>query len=317
MIDELKERLLAVPELAGWPQARALVARLEEVRPMSSLEYPLLAAEAVGGERRQAYPAAAAVFCLQTAIHLVDDMLDLEADGLYRQLGEGRTANLALALQAAGLRLIDDAGLSAGRRAAVLQRLAAMSLATAYGQDRDLEPAAAEAGYWQVVGAKTPPLFAAALFSGAVMGGAPLPTARRVEALGQEIGMIIQINDDLHDAMEVPAKPDWRRPGNNLPILYAATAEHDERRRFLDLLPRVGDRAALEQAQEILVTSGAMSYCCYHVIEHYRRARRRIDALSLPRAGRLRRLLAHHVEPLRALLRRVGVEQPDALLDPP
>ncbi len=53
-------------------------------------------------------------------------------------------------------------------------------------------------------------------------------------SLGVRFGEIIQIMDDLDDAFQSPAKPDWQRQDNNLAILYAKTADHPAQAQFLD-----------------------------------------------------------------------------------
>ena len=98
-----------------------------------------------------------------------------------------------------------------------------------------------EENYWRVVRAKSTPFYGAALQIGALLGGASPAVATGLRDLGVLIGEIIQIHDDLLDAFQTPANPDWEQGRNNLPVLYARTADHPDRVRFVGLLPHIAD----------------------------------------------------------------------------
>ena len=102
--------------------------------------------------------------------------------------------------------------------------LAQAALGTAFGQDLDVQNLRGEANYWRVVGAKSTPFYGAALQLGAVLGGASLDTGKALYDFGVSLGEMIQVFDDLMDAFQSPANPDWSEGRNNLAILYATTA---------------------------------------------------------------------------------------------
>lgn len=310
MIDAIRETLLGLPAFARWPDARAVIARVGRIQPGGVLDYPVRGAQAVGGRAEDAAHAAAAVFLGLSSIHLVDDLLDDDPDGLYHELGTGRTANLALALQAASQQVVRDLDLPPGHALAMADSLAEMAVSTAYGQELDVHPFADEATYWRAVHAKTPPLFSCGLFLGAVAAGAPLATARALAELGTPLGILVQVGDDLSDAMQTPAKPDWRRPRNNLPILYACVADHPQRDRFLALLDQIDDGDALREAQDILIRSGGMSYCYYRMVEAYNDAWNKLETLDLAAPKPIEELIELHVTPLRELMEGIGIDMP-------
>src|SRR5436305_5729394 len=254
--DELKSCIRDLEVVSSWPQMLALVERMGHRDTLSVWEHPAAACRAVGGAEPTALPAAAAVLCSVISIHLVDDMLDEDPRGEHLQIGIGPAANLALAFQAAGHLLLERATVRAGVRAALQESVARMSLAACYGQGLDARELANEAEYWRTVEAKTPPLFAEALRMGALLGGAPVETAARLARLGHVLGLFIQVNDDLTDVLETPARVDWRRPSNNLALLYAMTAAHADREELLRLSPRVDDPEALGVDLKILVRCG-------------------------------------------------------------
>jgi len=88
---------------------------------------------------------------------------------------------------------------------------------------------------------------------GALLGNASHQVAVSLRGLGILIGEIVQISDDLSDAFQTPASPDWTQGRPSLPILYASTADHPDRARFMDLLLQGDDPQALREAQQILV----------------------------------------------------------------
>jgi geranylgeranyl diphosphate synthase type I len=312
--EQLKERVRAVSGIAAWPQMLRLTERVVHRDVLSVWDYPVAACEAAGGDAEAALAGAAAVFCSLISIHLVDDMLDDDPKGDYHRLGVGRTANLALAFQAAGHLLLEDPEVSPAVRANLHATFARMSLSTAFGQDMDSSELRSEEEYWRTVEAKTPPLFGAAFRLGALLGGAPLSTVDGLDAFGAVLGRFVQVSDDLSDALETPARADWGRRSNNLPILYAMTADHPLRERFLDLSARPDDPEALAEAQKILIRSGAVSYCTFKMIELSQEAREILARVPLRDSRPVERILAAHLRPLHQLLESVGAEEPTALM---
>jgi geranylgeranyl pyrophosphate synthase len=312
--EELRDRVRRIPEVSAWPQMLTLIERPVHRELISVWEFPVVACRAVGGSEADAIPAAAAVFCSVISIHLVDDMLDDDPRGDFHRLGAGPVANLALAFQAAGHRLLDQG--PAPVRAALQASFAAMSLATCYGQSLDSLERETEADYWRVVEAKTPPLFGEALRMGALLGGADAAAAERLARLGRLLGRYIQVNDDLADALESPACADWNRRHNNLPILYALTADHADRGEFAELSARVEEPESLAAAQKILFCSGAVSYCALKLVELSRQLQELLAGLSVTDPQPVAKLVELHIKPLHRLLEIAGVEDPAVLTLP-
>ncbi|MBW8876632.1 MAG: polyprenyl synthetase family protein [Acidobacteria bacterium] len=312
--EDLRNRVRRIPEVSSWPLMLELIERPIHRELTSVWEYPVAACKAVGGSEEDAMPAAAAVFCSVISIHLVDDMLDDDPRGDFHRLGPGPVANVALAFQAAGQLLLDKG--SAPVRAALQKSFATMSLATCYGQSLDSLELETEADYWRVVEAKSPPLFGEALRMGALLGRADAATAERLAHLGRLLGRYIQVNDDLADALESPACADWKRRHNNLPILYALTADHAGRGEFAQLSTRVDEPEALAAAQKILFRSGAVSYCALKLVELSRQLRELLADVSLTDPQPVVKLVELHIKPLHRLLEIAGVEDPATLTLP-
>lgn len=311
-IGEILDRLRGLPEIAGWPEALAYAERAVHQEGRSVWDYPAAACLAFGGTHETALPGAAAVFCALTGIHLVDDLLDDDPHGEFRRLGAGRAANLALAFQATAHLLLDEAAADGAARTGLQTRLARMALATARGQELDVHEPGDEEAYWRTVGAKTPPLFAAALEIGALLGGAPPAAVAALGRLGAAMAHFVQVSDDLADALETPASADWGRGRGNLAILYAMTADHPEREAFRALAARAGEPSALAEAQRILVRSGAVAYCLYRLTAFAQEAQGLLAAAPVPDPRPLERLLSRQRQPLSRLLAAAGA---DAVLE--
>lgn len=305
--ERLRNTILDLPEVANWPQLCDIVQQgIMCSRP--DWDLPVLACQALGTHSEKAIPAAVALVCQQCSIILVDDMLDQDPRGRYHQIGLGPTANLALALQSAALRVVGEAEIGASARAAVMTSLAQMGLATAYGQQLDVQNFADEENYWRVVQTKSTPFYATALYISAIFANAPLDVAERLYEIGRILGEMVQLYDDLKDALQTPANPDWQQGRNNLLIRYALTAEHDEREFFCTLLPDVAAPQVLANAQGILIRCGAVSYCAYHLIQRYRVGHRFLQEIPLADPAPLVDLLQRQIEPVIALLRKNHVE---------
>lgn len=307
-LDRIKASIGVLPEVAAWPQMAELVERIRPGGPLSVWELPLAACEAVGGAPEAALPGSAAILCSLISLHLVDDMLDEDPAGDHHRLGPGGAANLALAFQAAGHQLLEET--PQANRSTLQASLSRMALATSFGQSLDARELADEDEYWQVVEAKTSPLFGTAFTIGALLGGAPASLSAPLGRLGRCLGLWVQVSDDLLDALRTPAAADWRRRPNNLALLYAMTADHAERESFLELSARPEDPAALAAAQEILVRCGAVSYCVFKMLEILDEARSLLSGMPLAAPAPLSRLFDAQMRPIRHLFETAGV--PDA-----
>ena len=316
-VPRIQELLLSLPQIAEWPAMAAIIRNRGEggSSTIPVWEYSLLSCRAYGGDDDQALPAMAAIVCLLNGIHLVDDLLDEDPDGLHHKIGTGACANIALAFQAAACRVLEQAGLPSEAAREAQAALTMASLETAVGQNLDTSPPGddLEAAYWKVTLAKTPPLFAAAFTLGALLAGTSIEEARAVGALGDPIGRIIQAGDDMNDALVTPAKPDWKSRWNNLAILFAMMADHPDKDRFLELLDQVDDPQALDEAQDILVRCGAISYGTYQVIQGYQQGQELLNQLAPPHPEALGILLESLTDPARDLFARLGIETPEEL----
>lgn len=296
--------LMKIWPVQEWPEMQSLLDRAVERRP-HDWQLPLLACRAVGGEEKQAIPAVAAIAALQTAIILLDDLLDDDPRGEYHLIGQAAAANLAAALQAVSLEAVGGSPVAVG---VCLNR---MALTTALGQYWDTHNPTDEASYWRMVQTKSSPFFATALEVGGLVGGAGAETAASLRRFGCLYGEIIQIHDDLNDTMATPANPDWTAGRLPLPILYAQVVDHPDRPRFVQLRQAIPEPAALAEAQTILIRCGAVSYCVDQLLHRWVLAEQQLAVVSLPQPEVLSALLPPLVKPVEALFAEMGLPRPD------
>jgi len=292
-----------LPGLESWTEAQTLFQQAASRKPNHWL-LPVQACQAVGGAQAQAIPALLAVGCAHVGILLVDDMLDTDPRGAYHQLGMPAVSNLACAFQAAAISAIGQCSQDPAACRVALTSFNAMFLSTAFGQflDAGTHAAVNESAYWLVTRTKSSPFFGAALQVGALAGGGTLTTAEGLKKLGCIYGEMIQIHDDMHDAMETPANPDWVQGRSPLPILFASLVSHPEQKRFLALSQNITEPAALEEAQDILIRCGAISYCADQLIQRYRISKEILEGIALVEYASISSLLETVIAPVYKLL---------------
>lgn len=296
----------SIPEVKSWPELSQFFDHMGNNKN-PDWELPLKVCTALGGDPAAVIPGAAALACLQLSIILVDDMLDNDPRGVHTRLGHGITSNLAFAMQSAAFRLVNQTPVSDAQRNALTKCLAQMALETAQGQHLDVQNLSGEENYWRVVQAKSTPFYGACYQVGAILGGGDAEQIGRFYELGKLTGEIIQLDDDLTDAFQKPANADWYEGRNNLLVLYASTADHPQREEFLALLSQIGDAAALDAAQKILISSGAVSYCAYQMIERHRAVQQMLQNMNLPNPQPLEEILNTFSASLVEFLRLSGL----------
>ena len=291
--------------LEEWPEMSALFHKVLAAHPRH-WRLPALACQAAGGTLEQAAPALAANACFHLSIILVDDMLDDDLRGEHNRIGAPAAANLAVAFAAMGMRLVASGGLEPAARLAALARAAQMLYTTALGQSLDLQNPSTEEGYWQLVKTKSAPFFGAALYLGGIFGGIDLREAQLLERLGGLYGEIIQIHDDLGDALATTANPDWLLGRASLPILFAQNVRHPQQARFTELRQAIPQAETLAEAQAILLQCGAISYGAQQILHKHQTACELLATMTLQSAGVLRSLLDELVRPIEVMFEQLS-----------
>ena len=176
--EQIADFFSKLPGSNAWDEMTALFLRLASHKPHHWL-LPVKACEAVGGMPEGAVPAAVAIASSHISIILVDDMLDSDPRGEYQRIGAPAAANLACAFQAASLEAIARSERESLVLLLAIASFNRMYLMTALGQSLDVQCPADEEAYWHIVQTKSSPFFGAALYIGALLGGASVETAER------------------------------------------------------------------------------------------------------------------------------------------
>ncbi len=309
----LRKLVLSVPGMERWNEVQEFFPDTQDSVRLD-WQLPGLACAAVGGKYEDTFPAMAALACVQVSIILVDDMLDEEPEGAHHRFGVGRTANLALALQAAGAVLMNGCAVDRPYRAAAAHALNRMALATAAGQELDVRNLRGEENYWRVVRAKSTPFYGTGLEIGALLGGSSPSMAEALHTIGVLFGEAIQIYDDLEDAFQSPANSDWAQGRNNLTLLYGLTADYPQKEEFLAYKSQASDLVSLRKAQQLLIDSGAVSYCAFQLLQRHRAAKACLKSLELAQRQRIDHLLEMQLAPFVAFVREIDEHLADLIL---
>lgn len=287
-----------------WPGLMKFIISIINEKPKHIL-MPGVIAAAYGGEEESQVGANAVISLLYGAIIAVDSILDGDQFGPVAGFSSGELANMSLGLAGWAVRALNrlEGIREKGAADDVLSRLLYQ---VSLGQALDSGNPETEEAYWELASMKSGSFFAGAFALGGLAGGASAAEQTRLAALGQVYGLMLQIHDDLRDALETPANPDWLNGRYTLPILYAHLVDHSERARFDAIRLQVADAARLEEAQAILVRSGALSYGFYQIQERYEQAMLELEDLALVDDRVIRRMFDELMHPVMQILDRVA-----------
>lgn len=314
-VGDVCDQLQSVPRLDTWPEVDTLFS--DRTAPIRlDWKLPIYSIQAVNRNKPDPLPLVSALACLQMSIILIDDILDNDPRGKHLEMGTGRAANLALALQSAAHLLVQKLDVPATDKNLLSTSLQRMAFQTTVGQEIDVHEILDEAAYWNLVQAKSTPFYGTALEIGALAAGAPTETCAAIYRVGAIFGEIIQIMDDITDAFLRPAKPDWTRQNNNLIILYAKTARHPAQQRFLAYLTTIDTPGILDEAQNVLIESGAVSYGVYQIIDRFEEACSILQTANVDDSMAITKILYQQIAPLRSFLAELGLDIPSTLQQP-
>lgn len=239
----------------------------------------LLACEAVGGDPKQAWPAAAAIEHFHTAALIHDDIEDSsltrrDEPCMHIAEGEGLAINagdLALALVCGTV--VHDPGLDDSMKIRVLAELVDMTTRTIEGQALDIGWARDGRfdltldDYLTMANHKT------AFYSGgvplavgAIIGGGSTAQVETLRAFGMAAGLAFQIQDDVLNLVgtKESTKKDFRSDvaeGKRTLVAIHALHNTEPNDRLLEMLSaRTTDPVLLAEAVEIMEAAGSIDF---------------------------------------------------------
>ncbi len=269
----------------------------------------LLACEAVGGDPKKAWPAAAAIEHFHTAALVHDDIEDSsltrrDEPCMHISEGEGLAINagdLALALVCGTV--VNDPGLDDRTKIRVLGELVDMTTRTIEGQALDIGWARDDRfdltidDYLVMANHKT------AFYSGgvplavgAIIGGGTDEQVEMLRTFGQATGLAFQIQDDVLNltGTKESTKKDFRSDiteGKRTLVVIHALRHADDRDRLLELLSmRTTAPAELAEAVDILERAGSVEFARAYALDLVTSAKSTLMA-AVPKS-RARDLLA-------------------------
>jgi octaprenyl-diphosphate synthase len=283
----------------NWARLQGFCTSIINEKP-KHIQIPSLIADAYGVGQAQQITAGSCLALMYTAIIALDDLLDEDLRFVSEAQPASQLANMSAGLVGMSFQIAKELDQEDSIDASAI--LADLLVNVSFGQALDTTNPEDEDAYWQVVRLKSGAFFAGAFGLGGVAGGAPSEDVETLAQLGETYGIMLQIHDDLRDALEVPANPDWVNGRLTLPILFAHLVDHSERERFDKIRGLVDDPTLLREAQEILVRSGAFSYGLYQIQEYHQVALNQLDRLSLRDTSLIEKLFIELAKPVENLI---------------
>jgi hypothetical protein len=88
---------------------------------------------------------------------------------------------------------------------------------------------------------------------------------------------------------------------------FALTVEHPDRVIFLKLYQNISSENALQEAQEILIKCGAVSYCVDQLLRRHQTAQDILNKTPLPNKGTVAFLIEAVIAPVWKLFKTLGI----------
>ena len=284
--------------LKTWPDLQELLISIINEKP-KHIRIPEVIVNCYEGAAQAVLSVTAALALAYAGIVIMDDVLD--GDQRYGS-DSAKLSNMGAALFS--LANIEAANLSETPKTFVQGQkiLSEILLNVALGQFLDTQNPDTEEDYWRTARLKSGAFFKGAFLLGGLAADAPEEDLETLGLLGEEYGLLLQIHDDLRDALEVPANSDWLNGRFNLPILFAHTVGHPQKERFNTIRQSVDDPKYLTEAQEILVRCGALSYGLFQIQEHANRVKDLFTKLCLQDQREIRKLFDELILPAEDLV---------------
>jgi geranylgeranyl diphosphate synthase, type I len=283
------ERFYAMQEYhLGWRDSRLAPAAADPGKLLRP-QLALLSCRAVGGDIGQALPLAAGIQLIHDFSLIHDDIEDQSdtrrgritvwkqwglAHGINAGDGMFVVAHLALHRMAAQ-------GVPAERALRILERFDRTILTICEGQYLDLsfegDLTINEADYLAMIGRKTAALIAGAAAMGSMVGGGDDAAVTAMDALGEQLGLAFQIEDDILGIWGEPertGKPraaDIYRRKVSLPVVYALRQSVDSAE-LADLYSRSEISDAMAQRVLAILDSCRAREFCAQTAGGYHRA---------------------------------------------
>jgi geranylgeranyl diphosphate synthase type I len=298
MYDMMRYHLGWIDE-RGNPQSASIGKRL---RPILCL----LASQAVGGEWREALPAAAAVELVHNFSLIHDDIQDASPERRGRATvwhiwGQPQAINVGdgmHALALSSLLRLEDVGVPHQKVVRAARILGEASLKLCEGQYLDISyENRLDIGindYLEVISCKTAALFRCSLEIGAILGTDNESSVARLKLFGHNMGMTFQIHDDVlsiwgdEKTTGKSNTSDILMKKKTLPIVYALGETKGEDKELLWSIyqKKVIEPSDIENVLHILNRLDAQGYVQGMSDKHYRQAISELNGVNIAAAAK-------------------------------
>lgn len=263
-----------------WPEISQQVKRYLLARDLPPILLLAPASCAATGEApEKALSISVAVAWLLLAMRWFDDLEDRDRPGsLADKIGPAKAANLAsAALTRAWGVLVEDDNLP--REVCVEFSTATVKIAK--GQHLDLDSVAVSLDtVWDTMAGKTGAAYAFATKAGGLAGNASMSIIEELGYYGEQLGVLLQLLDDLEGVFSPNGLGDLALNKINLPLMFALLADHPQRDRLRCI---VRER---QMAHQPLLVRRILDSCDTRVFIAYAALQQRDEALdALSRLG--------------------------------
>lgn len=288
--------------LLSWPNLQDLLISIINEKPRH-VQIPGLIADCYNSSEQAVFSVTCSLALAYSGIVILDDVLD--GDQRYGS-DCALLANMGATLYSLAHLELSDSSRKPRTRIEGQKILSNALFDVALGQSLDARNPDTEEGYWQAAKLKSGAFFKGAFQLGGLAGSVPEEDFETLGLLGQEYGLLLQIHDDLSDSLAAPANSDWLNGRFTLPILFAHTVDHPFRERFDAIRSEVSDPGLLNEAQEILIRCGALSYGLFQIQEHADRVSTLLSVLSLEDQREIRKLFDELIIPAEELVKEAN-----------
>jgi geranylgeranyl pyrophosphate synthase len=258
---------------------------------------PGFCCQSAGGDPALAGPVSAAWLIFNRAARIMDSVQDGDIpEPWWEQQGPGFALNVASAFFFTASKILaglEIHGISSRSADAIRNTFSSLLLQMTEGQHLDLTASRVRLEeYWRIVDLKSGQFFAIGSRSGAELvlnGGERLDG---FEAYGREIGLLIQLLDDLEEFQVTPESEsfflDLSENKPSLPLAYAFTILPEGEQRFLsDYVKHAKfDSKAAQSVIDLLDRIGAPSYMSTEIARHANLALQALEQASPNEAAR-------------------------------
>jgi hypothetical protein len=286
-----KETGLAQEFSGSLKQALFFSSSNNDPRKAHVARLPEICCQAAGGDPALAGPVSAAWLIFNRAARIMDSVQDGDVpEAWWEQREPGFALNVASAFFFTASKILAELekyGASSHSAGAVRGTFSRLFLRMCEGQHLDLTTSKATLeDYWEIVNLKSGMFFAAGCRSGAELILEDTARLNAFEMYGKEIGILIQLLDDLEEFQIAPKSGklflNLTDKNLSLPLSYAYSVLTEEQQSFLSRkIERAKfDSDAAQSVLEMLDNFGVASYISMELSRHARLAQ---DALEQAR----------------------------------